>query len=79
MELDGLRGDLEALGLTIVPFAAEEAEATARLRGPTSALGLSLADRSCLSLSRRLGVPVLNTDRAWTQLSVETAPVRVIR
>ena len=79
VELDGLQGDLEALGLTIVPFAAEEAEATARLRGLTSALGSSLADRACLSPSRRLEVPALTTDRAWSQLSVETAPVRMIR
>ena len=79
VELDGLRGDLEALGLTIAPFTAEEAEATARLRSSTSALGLSLADRACLSLACELGVPVFTMDRAWSGLGVETAPVRVIR
>lgn len=79
VKLDGLRGDLETLGMIVAPFTAEEAEATARLRGSTSALGLSLSDRACLSLSRRLGVPALTTDRAWLELGVETAPVRVIR
>lgn len=79
VELYGLRGDLEALGLTAAPFTAEEAEAAARLRNSTSSLALSLADRACLALSRKLEVAVLTTDRAWSELGMETAPVRVIR
>ena len=79
VEPGGLRSDLAALGLTVAPFTVEEAEVAARLRGLTFALGLSLADRACLALSRRLGVPALTADRAWSELGVERAPVRVIR
>ena len=32
----------------------------------TRELGLSLGDRACLALARRLGLGVLTADRAWT-------------
>lgn len=51
VELDGLREDLEALGLVIAPFTVEDAEASALLHGETAEVGLSLADRACLALS----------------------------
>ena len=79
VELAGLRGDLEALGLRIVPFVVEDAEAAAVLRAHTVNLGLSLADRACLALAGRLGVPALTTDRTWAQLEIETVSVRSVR
>lgn len=79
VEIDGLREGLEALGLTIVPFHAEAAESTARLRASTSRYGFSLADRACLALSREMGVPSLTTDAAWAALEVPELLVRVIR
>lgn len=50
----------------------------ARLRPITKARGLSLADRACLALADRLGVPALTTDREWTKADV-AAEVRLIR
>lgn len=50
----------------------------ARLRPVTKALGLSLADRACLALADRLGVPALTTDREWAKADVG-AEVRLIR
>jgi len=50
----------------------------ARLRPITKALGLSLADRACLVLADRLGVPALTTDREWAKADVG-AEVRLIR
>jgi PIN domain nuclease of toxin-antitoxin system len=41
-------------------------------------LGLSLADRFCLATARRLGIPVLTADKAWTKLPKEFS-VRCIR
>lgn len=41
VELDGLREDLEALGLVIAPFAIEDAESSALLHGETARFGLS--------------------------------------
>lgn len=50
----------------------------ARLRPVTKSLGLSLADRACLALADRLGVPALTTDRDWAKADVD-AEVRLIR
>ena len=79
VDLDGLRNDLEALGLTITPFVVEDAEAAAALRGQTAGLGLSLADRACLALAGRLEAPALTTDRAWAELEIEAVAVRLLR
>jgi ribonuclease VapC len=50
----------------------------AKLRPVTKALGLSLADRACLALAGRLGVPALTADREWAKADVG-AGVRLIR
>lgn len=64
--------------LPAVPTAAICAEAAARLRPATRHAGLSLADRACLALARRLGVPAVTADRAWGDLDVGVE-VRLIR
>jgi ribonuclease VapC len=56
--------------LTVVTLTANDGPAIARLRPTTRHLGLSLADRACLALAKRLGLPVLTTDRAWAQLQI---------
>jgi PIN domain nuclease of toxin-antitoxin system len=76
--VDGMRVDLEAPGLEIYRFAPEDAEVTGRLWQQTRQYGLSLGDRACLSLGLKLGIPVLTTARAWTNLGL-TLDVRVIR
>lgn len=76
VDIAGLREELEALGLAIVPFEAEDAERAARLWLPGSSL--SLADRACLALGLRHGLPVWTADRAWTQVT-HGADVRLIR
>lgn len=50
----------------------------ARLRPITINQGLSLADRTCLALARRLSVPVLTTDKSWAEAAVD-AEVQLIR
>jgi PIN domain nuclease of toxin-antitoxin system len=76
-EVEGLREELESLGLEIVPFTAELAEKTAYLRAETRSLGLSLGDRSCLALADDLGRPAVTTDRIWGDLSLRVK-VRVV-
>ena len=76
VEVTGLRTDLEALGLTILPFDPDDAEAAARLWTPGS--GLSLADRACLALGIRHSAPVWTTDRLWLRAAT-AATVQVIR
>jgi PIN domain nuclease of toxin-antitoxin system len=68
IDITGLRQDLEALGLVILPFDRDSAEQAARLWSAGSSL--SLADRACLALGVQHGVPVLTADRLWTQASV---------
>lgn len=50
----------------------------AELRPITKAQGLSLADRACLVLAARLGVPALTADREWAVADV-AAEVQLIR
>ncbi len=77
---EGLREDLEALGLTIHPFGANDAESVAALWEQTRGRGLSLADRACLALAGKLSVQALTTDRVWKELDIGDAiSVRVIR
>jgi len=73
VNVDGLREDLEALGLRILPFTAEEAEIAAQLWQQTRQIGLSLGDRACLSVGIRLEAVVLTADQIWTTLSLPIA------
>jgi PIN domain nuclease of toxin-antitoxin system len=43
----------------------------------TEPQGLSLADRACLVLAARLGVPALTSDGAWADADVEAEVVLV--
>lgn len=71
-------GELQYVGLAVIPFIAEDAEMTAELWSLSRASGLSLADRACLSLAKRLSLPALTGDRRWTTLDLDTE-VRLIR
>ena len=74
----GKQQDLEGLGVQILPFTVEDADSTAQLWLNTRRVGLSLGDRACLSLARRLGLPALTADRSWTALDLDIE-VRLIR
>jgi PIN domain nuclease of toxin-antitoxin system len=73
----GRREELQAQGLRILPFTAEDAESTAQLWPTTRQAGLSVGDRACLSLAQRLGLPALTADRIWDALNLEVE-VRLI-
>ena len=64
--------------LAIEPLTTADCVAAARLRPTTKPQGLSLADRACLTLAKRLGVPVLTADRAWAHADTG-AEVQLIR
>lgn len=57
--------------ITVEPFTTDDATEVAFLRAPTKAAGLSLADRACLALARRLEIPALTADGAWATLDVD--------
>jgi ribonuclease VapC len=67
---DRIQEIIGALHVEVATFDTEAALDAALLRPLTSAKGLSLADRACLALAMRLGVPVVTTDRAWAALSL---------
>jgi ribonuclease VapC len=66
----GKRESIEALGVRIEDFSAEDAETVAELWQPTRAVGLSLGDRACLALARRLGLSAHTADRDWRKVDV---------
>ncbi|MBP5971974.1 type II toxin-antitoxin system VapC family toxin [Brasilonema sp. CT11] len=76
--IDGMREDLEALGLICAPFTPEDAEMAGRLWLQTRQVGLSLGDSACLSLGMRLNASVLTSDRIWTTLGL-SLDVQVVR
>jgi len=70
LETRRMRQNIEALGLSILPFDPDDAENTALLWPETRRVGLSLGDRACLSLAQRLDLPALTSDSAWAVLDV---------
>ncbi len=56
--------------VTVEPFTSEDALMTAALAEPTRASGLSLGDRACLALAKRLAVPAVTADREWAKLDL---------
>jgi ribonuclease VapC len=78
--VERLAADTKAAGAAIRLEApdAKECIAIARLRPATKPQGLSLADRACLALATRLGVPALTADRTWADADTG-AKVQLIR
>lgn len=66
----GMQHDVNALGLSILPFTADDAGASGLLWRQTRPLGLSLGDRACLGLGIKLQAQVLTADRIWTELKL---------
>jgi len=77
VEIDGLRADLESVGLEIIGFDAIHAEDAARLwhRG---AGDLSLADRACLATAMGRGMRAVTVDRRWAEIDPGPA-IQLIR
>ncbi|MGA2010669.1 MAG: type II toxin-antitoxin system VapC family toxin [Solirubrobacteraceae bacterium] len=71
------RGLLDG-AITIEPLPLADAVEIARLRPRTRAAGLSLGDRACLALARRLSVQTLTADQAWVgaELGVDVVAIR---
>lgn len=76
IELTG--GGLLDGAITVEPFTVADAIETARLRPLTHRAGLSLGDRACLALARRLRAPAVTADNAWQGIThgVELRQIR---
>lgn len=64
--------------IEVVPFGDVEARESAKLRGRTRSLGLSLADRAALALALSRRLPLLTADRVWKSLRLPVT-IEVIR
>ncbi|MEH3160001.1 MAG: type II toxin-antitoxin system VapC family toxin [Sphingomonas taxi] len=69
---------LRPLPLRIRRFDEGLAKEVGRLRLLTRHLGLSLGDRACLALGRRVDLPILTADAKWAQLDLGI-DIRLIR
>ncbi|MGH3267157.1 MAG: type II toxin-antitoxin system VapC family toxin [Trebonia sp.] len=56
--------------LVVEPFSDADALAAAGLYPRTSSKGLSLGDRACLALARRLAGPAVTAEHAWAELDL---------
>lgn len=75
---DRLGGQILALGPELEPFTRADAEHAAKLYPLTSTRGLSLGDRACLAVAKRLEALAVTADRAWIELD-HGVEVRLIR
>ena len=57
---------LAELSYTAVDVTVADGQQAGQMRSLTRSAGLSLGDRLCLALARRLKAKVLTADRAWT-------------
>lgn len=65
-----IRLTMDNLDIDYMPFDAETALQAGVMRKATRSHGLSLGDRACLALARKLALPVLTADRAWSELKI---------
>ena len=76
--LEEIRAMLGALPYTVVPADDALAWEAGSLRAATASGGLSLGDRFCLALAKRLGVAAYTADKAWRDIASEAAAKVVI-
>lgn len=69
---------LGLLGVHTEPFAAQDAVIAGLLWRNGRRAGLSLGDRCCLAVARRLGGVALTADRSWADAGL-SVPVQLVR
>lgn len=76
-----LQPQLLALGIQPFDFTAADAAEVAQLWAKTRRLGLSLGDRACLALGKRLRAKVLCAERRadWRKLGLKDVEIETIR
>lgn len=66
-------------GVEIVDLTVGRAERVSELWPATRRLGLSIADRACLTLALELGRPAVTADRSWSRLTIPGLVVHALR
>ena len=62
---EAARRAIDQLGVAVLAFTLEDAEAAARLERVTRPHGLSLGDRACLAAAERCEAAAVTADRNW--------------
>lgn len=70
------RGLLDG-AIAVEPLVAADTVEIARLRPLTRKQGLSLGDRACLALAKRLDLPAVTADTAWSKLDLRVEVRRI--
>lgn len=78
LTIEDIEAVIRDLPCEVIDFDEAAAISTGLLRSVTRANGLSLADRACLVLACREGVPALTADRAWARLDLGVE-IRMLR
>jgi PIN domain nuclease of toxin-antitoxin system len=68
---------LRSLALEVSEITREDGEMAAEIW--KNSVPLSLGDRLCLAVAIRLQLPVVTTDRLWSEASIEGVEVEVLR
>ena len=77
VDVEGIKEELEALGLRLQAFGLEEAAKAAELYTVTKTYGLSLGDRACLATALAYDAVAVTAEQVWSKL--EGVRVRQIR
>lgn len=72
VEIGMIEGAIE-----VEPVTLEDAVEIARLRPLTRDAGLSLGDRACIALARRMEARVLTADRGWDGLALDVEVTQI--
>jgi PIN domain nuclease of toxin-antitoxin system len=64
--------------IEVMAFTEADAWTVGGLRLATRESGLSLGDRACIALARRLGASVVTTNKAWLELDPAATGVEVV-
>jgi len=63
-----VRQELNALGVSFIPFSLEHADKTGELWQVTAPFGLSLGDRACLATGLIENMSVMTADQIWQKI-----------
>ena len=70
---------MKSLLPNVISFDEEQALLNGDLINKVKALGLSLADRACITLGIKLKAPIYTADKIWAKLKLDGANIRLIR
>ena len=78
MDDDSVSLVIHSLPCRVVDFTLAHSLRAGQLRRDTGPQGLSLGDRACLALTEAEGLPVLTSDRRWSDVETDL-DIRLIR